>query len=346
MGVPGGSDDEYRSVEFDESFVRAARLREYSASERLSGTVLAVRTRNPWSRAGAHWQILALVVLIAMAFGTAVYMGLRHPDRPAPPARSSTLRIGLVPLVPRGAVPAATADPLFAADGGARYQVGAAGITLPAVRSTAHFTDGQVLQALTIAKEYLVASSLDEDALTGGDLRGVGDLIAAGQQDQFERSLAEPADDGEHAATGWLVRFDPARIALADPRVRVRGTMTFDERGPGELEVDTDHTLVYSVWAKGSGRRPPPSVFTVRRLLTLRFDRGDLAAHQVEVVRASVEAGPLACTSDPSAYFRPLLAGQTAPPAAGTDPYDRRGPMAPACGVLRTAPAPGRTPAG
>lgn len=338
MGVPGGGDEEYRSVVFDESFVRAARLRESSAQERLSGTVRAVRVRHPLARAGAHRQAFVLALLIALAFGSAVYMGIRHPYRPAALAPSGPLRVTLVPLVPQGVVPAATADPLFAADSGSRYRVGAAGITLPAVRATAHFTGDQVLEALTVAKEYLVASSLDEAALTGEDLRMVRDLLAPGELDQFNRSLTRPADDGEHAATGWLVRFDPAHITLADPGVRVQGTMKVSDHGAG-LQVATDHTLVYSVRAAGSGHRPP-SLFTVRRQLRLYFDRDDLIAHQVEVQQASIEAGPLACTSDPSAYFHPLLTGQTAPAGTGTDPFDRHAPMASTCGLLRTVTAP------
>ena len=90
-GGPGGGEDEYRSVVFDESFVRAARLQEFSAQERLSDHAPAVRRRPPLRR-GLSRQALVLVLLIAVAFGTAIYMGVRHPyQSPAgsgPPAVS------------------------------------------------------------------------------------------------------------------------------------------------------------------------------------------------------------------------------------------------------------------
>lgn len=77
-GASAGGEDEYRSVVFDESFVRAARLQEFSAQERLADHAPAVRRRPPLHR-GLSRQALILVLLIAVAFGTAIYMGVRHP---------------------------------------------------------------------------------------------------------------------------------------------------------------------------------------------------------------------------------------------------------------------------
>ncbi|MGW7005039.1 SCO2583 family membrane protein [Streptomyces sp. NPDC054933] len=338
-GVPGGGDDEYRSVVFDESFVRAARIQEFSAQERMGGTASAVRTRRPLGRAGAGRQALVLVLLIALAFGTAIYMGIRHPYRPAAPPDVDPLRITLVPLTPQGPVLVAAADRLFAADDAAHYPVGAEGITLPQISGTDHFSQSQVLQALTTAKEYLVASSLDRAALTGGDVRAVRELLNPGQLEQFDRSLARPADDGQYAATGWLVRFDPARIALADPGVRVRGTMTVNEQGADGLRIFTDHTMVYAVRAVAAGSGQA-SLFTVRRQLKLYFDRADLRNRQIEVQQAAVEAGPLTCAGDPAGYFRPLLAGQSVSSGAGVDPYDHSRPVTSVCGLLRSGPSP------
>ncbi|MCQ4081931.1 hypothetical protein NGB36_15260 [Streptomyces sp. RB6PN25] len=357
QGVPGGGDDEYGSVVFDESFVRAARIQEYSARERMGDAARAVRTRHPWSRGGAQRQVFVLLLLIVLAFGTAVYMGVRHPYRPPLPPQAQPLRITLIPLAPQGPVPEASADPLFTADGGARYRVGADGYTLPPAHATADFSEGEVLQALTIAKDYLVASSLDPAALTGGDVRGVRELLNPGQLDQFDRSLARPADDGQYAATGWLVRFDPARYALAAQQVLVQGTMSVSEPSADGILVTTDHTLVYTVRSVVDGAvagaalgadRPvatPASHFTVRRQLQLYFTRDDLQGHEAEVLQAAVEAGPLACTADSAAYFRPLLAGQAAgAQAAGIDPYDHGRPVASGCGLLNPGPVPSRTP--
>jgi hypothetical protein len=350
QGIPGGGDEEYGSVVFDDSFVRAARIQEYSARERMGVAARAVRARRPWS-SGAYRQAFILVLLILMIFGTAVYMGIRHPYRSPVPPQAQTLRITLIPLAPQGPVPEAAADPLFTAYGGAHSRVGADGYTLPAAHATADFSEDEVLQALTIAKDYLVASSLDPAALTSGDVRGVRELLNPGQLDQFDQSLARPVDDGQYAATGWLVRFDPTRYALADQQVFVRGTMTVSELSPDAIIVSTDHTLVYTVrstmvTSTGSrvgaalrGGAPRASHFTVRRRLQLYFTRGDLQGHEAEILQVAVEAGPLACTADSAAYFRPLLAGQSASAqAAGINPYDRGRSIASGCGLLDPGP--------
>ncbi|MFE2541181.1 SCO2583 family membrane protein [Actinacidiphila glaucinigra] len=339
-GSPGGGEDEYRSVVFDESFVRAARIQEFSARERLDGSARSVRTRRLWARGGAPRQALVLVLLIAVAFGTAVYLGIRNPyDPPAPPV-AEPLRITLLPLAPTAAVAAVDRARPFAGQRAEHYRAGGDGYALPPARRTAHFSESQVMQALVSAKEYLVASSADPDALTGGDVRTVRTMLDPGQLDQFDHSLERPADDGRHAATGWLVRFDPGRIALADDEVRVRGTMTVAEAGEEALEVVTDHTLVYAVQsaAGGSGQA---SLFTVRRELRLRFDRADLRDKHVEVLQAAVEAGPLSCVGSPVAHFLPLLAGQRPPVQPGVDPHDHRHEISSVCGVLAPAPAAG-----
>ncbi|MCP3817684.1 hypothetical protein NLX86_05915 [Streptomyces sp. A3M-1-3] len=337
-GVPAGGEDEYRSVVFDESFVRAARLQEYSAQERITDHAPAVRSRPVWAGRRGPTQALALVLVIALAFGMAIYMGMRHPYAPPPADRAEPLRMTVIPLAPEGTVPGGTPADLFAHSPAAQFRVGAAGITLPAVRRTAHFSDSQVATALSTAKDYLVESSLDPDVLSGGTDRPVRVLLDPDQVAQFDRSLNSPADDGRHAATGWLVRFAPAKIALADPEVRVRGTMRFSEAGPDMIEVVTDHTFVYAVWEAGAGpgRADGASLFTVRRELHLRFDRDDLRTHRAELHLSYVQAGPQACAPDPSSHFQPLLPGRkaTSEGPAGTDPYATGRATAALCGSL------------
>ncbi|KUL56518.1 hypothetical protein [Streptomyces sp. NRRL S-1521] len=367
-GAPGGGEDEYRSVVFDESFVRAARLQEYSARERMIDHARAVR-RRPALRRGLSRQAMILVVLIAVAFGTAIYMGVRHPY-PGPPAkRPDPLRMTVIPLSPQGRVPGAEAvADLYARSPAARYRVGASGINLPPARRTAHFSDSQVTSALTTAKDYLVESSLDPDVLTGGSPSSVRLLLDPELYDQFDRSFRSPAADGRHAPTGWLVRFDPTRTALADRRVRVQGTLRVTETDKGTLEVSTDHTFVYAVrgasggdgsgmdkasggsgkdkasGGSGTGRasgEAKASLFTVRRELQFRFDRDDLRMHQAELFASATQAGPLTCAADAVSHLRPLLAGERAKAGgpAGTDPYATG--RAPAlCGTLADAAQP------
>lgn len=360
----GGGDDEFRSEElrsvvFDEDFVRAARLQEFSAQERMGEHARAVRSRSIWSTGapgsrtgtpgrGAR-QGMLLVLLIATAFACAVYMGLRNPYVPPPGGPAEPLSSTVVPLAPAAAVPGGQPADLYATSPAADYRVGAAGITLPAVRRTHHFTDAQVVTALSIAKDYLVQSSLDPDILAGSTSRPVRVLLDPDQLAQFDRSMTAPSGDGRHAATGWLVRFDPATAVVADSRVRVSGTLAFAEVNPEVLEVLTDHTFVYAVRpATGApAAADGASLFTVRRELRLRFDREDLGARRAELASAYVLAGPQACSSDPADGFRPLLAGAaptTVGPAA-SDPYASGHPRRTAglCGVLAPAATPPAT---
>ncbi|OKK19510.1 hypothetical protein AMK16_15565 [Streptomyces sp. CB00455] len=356
-GIGGGDDefrsddhrpDEFRSVVFDEDFVRAARLQEYSAQERMGEHARAVRSRSFWSTGAAPRtstpgrgarQGMLLVLLIATAFAVAVYMGLRNPYVPAPAGHTEPLSSTVVPLAPPSPVPGGRPADLYADSPAADYRVGAAGITLPAVRRTAHFTDAQIVTALSIAKDYLVQSSLDPDILSGAASRPVRVLLDPDQLAQFDRSMTSPSGDGRHAATGWLVRFDPGTAVVADPRVRVGGTLAYEELTPDTLVVITDHTFVYAVRpATGAPADDGASLFTVRRELRMRFDREDLAARRAELAAAYVMAGPQDCSADPAGGFRPLLAGAgpTTVGPAPSDPYAGGDPRRTAglCGVL------------
>ncbi|MFE7772826.1 hypothetical protein ACFU5O_02795 [Streptomyces sp. NPDC057445] len=354
-GLPGGGEDEYRSVVFDESFIRAARLQEFSARERMADHARAVRSRPGWwARTGA--KPFLLVLLIALAFGTAIYMGVRHPYQP-PPRPAEPLRSMVVPLAPRDPVPGGDPAELYAHSPAAQFRIGAAGITLPAALRTGNFSESQVMTALTIAKDYLVESSLDPDVLTGAALRPVRVLLDPDQLDQFDQSFDTPADDGRHAATGWLVRFDPAKVALAEPEVRVQGTLRVVDAGPNALEVISDHTFAYALRpapGTGPGQRTgagdsvvpgdpagvqnadEASLFTVRRELHFRFDRDDLRTHRAELLFSYLQAGPMACSADASGALQPLLAGgrttSGGPPV--TDPYETGRAAAALCGAL------------
>ncbi|MFC5170536.1 hypothetical protein [Streptomyces mutomycini] len=336
---PSGGEDEYRSLVFDESFVRAARLQEFSAQERMGVHARAVRSlprrgnRRRRPRTG-----IALVVLIALAFATAVYIGFRNPY-PAPVVRrAEPLRTTVVPLAPQGPVPGGTAEALLAEGPAGAHRTGASGINFPSVRRTRSFSDSQVTIALATVKDYLVGSSLDPDVLTGGVVRPVGRLLDPDQTAQFDRSMDSPADDGEHSATGWLVRFDPAEVELADPDIRVHGTLSYAEAGADTLEVVSDHTFTYALRPVASGPHlaDGASLFTVRRVLTFLLDQEDIRLHRLEVRSAYVQAGPQSCSAATAGALRPLLAGRRGDTrgTAGTDPYATGVPTAAICGTL------------
>ncbi|MEU9758814.1 hypothetical protein [Streptomyces sp. NPDC047985] len=346
--TPGGGEDEYRSLVFDESFVRAARLKEFSAQERIADHTPAVRSLPPRRFKAGSRAAIALVLLIALAFGTAVYMGLRHPYQVPVGRKAEALRSTVIPLAPRGPVSGGTAADLLSRSPAAQFARGVAGINPPPSRATDNFSDNQVATALATVKDYLVASSLDPDVLTGHALRPVEMLLDPDQMAQFERSMHRPDDDGQHAPAGWLVRFDPAKVALASPDIRVRGTLSYSEAGADTLEVVSDHTFTYTLRPADSGpqRMGGASLFTVRRELHFRFDREDLRLHRLELRTSYVQAGPQACPSDTTGVLRPLLAGQHATPRspAGTDPYDTARPTGALCGTLVVSSPPAPAP--
>ncbi|MFD0021409.1 hypothetical protein [Streptomyces sp. NPDC058382] len=343
-----GGEDEYRSLVFDESFVRAARLQEFSAQERMGEHARAVRSLPGRTLRTGSRTALVLIVLIALAFGTAVFMGFRHPYQTPVGRRAEALRMTFVPLAPRGTVPAGTPAGLFAESPAAHYPEGAEGINPPVAGRTDNFSASQVVAALATVKNYLVASSLDPDVLGGNTVRPVEALLDPDQTVQFERSMSGPYGDGRHAATGWLVRFDPAEVAPA-PEVRVRGTLRYAEVGADALEVVSDHTFTYALRPAVSGPQQADgaSLFTVRRELRFRLDREDLRLGRVEVRTSDVQAGPQSCTADTSGALRPLLAGRRAVSRgpAGTDPYETDRPTAALCGTLEVSSPPSRAPA-
>ncbi|MFD8645069.1 hypothetical protein ACFV14_32750 [Streptomyces zaomyceticus] len=345
-GLPGG-EDEYRSVVFDEAFVRAAHLQEFSARERMGEYAQAVRSRpSAWEGRSSSRQAILLVLLILLAFGTAIYLGVRNPYQPPVDQRAEPLRTTVVPLAPKGPVVGGVPDRLFDNSPVAEYRTGAAGINLPVAGRTTHFAESQVVTALSIAKDYLVASSLEPDVLSGATVRPARLLLDPDQLEQFDRSVETPADDGRHALAGWLVRFDPRQVVLADPAARVQGTLRFEETSPDTLDVTADHTYTYAVRPAGQGAGPvgAASLFTVHREVHFRFDREDLRMHRAELVTSTAEVGPQACGADTTGSVKPLLAGARAPEAGGpvvTDPYATGRPAAPSlCGALAPSAQP------
>lgn len=334
-----GNEDEYRSVVFDESFVRAARIQELSARERLGGHYSrAVRPRIGMGPFGSlPRQAVALLLLVAMAFAAAVYFGVSSPHRLAAQPTGNQLTVSLVALSPTSPV-TAVADPKNPFAGlPASYADGSAGLGAPAGSATAHFTKVEVGRALDTAQRFLVASSLAPAGLVQGETSEVRTLITSGEQAQYDQSVGNPRDDQHHAATGWLVRFDPGQVALAADTVKTTGSMKVTEADSGTLEVTTDHTFVYALRPAGTDNSAPVSLFSVRRELRFEFDRTDIAAGRTRLVDAVEQAGPTSCGDSMADHLQPILAGVTptavpSPPAV--NPGDHSHPAWQLCGVL------------
>ncbi|MDH6578706.1 hypothetical protein [Kitasatospora sp. MAP5-34] len=341
-GTPdgAGNDDEYGAVVFDESFVRAARIQELSARERLGGQYTrAVRPRIFFGPLGTlPRQAVVLLLLVAMAFAAAVYFGVSSPRRLSAQPTGNQLTVSLVALAPSSPVTAVpdTKNPFARLPAG--YADGAAGLGVPAASATAHFTKPEVAKALNTAQQFLVASALTPAELVQGETSVVRTLITPGEQAQYDQSIADPRDDQHHAATGWLVRFDPGQVALAAGNVKVAGSMQVTEADSGTLEITTDHTFVYALRPAGTDGSAPVDLFSVRRELRFEFDRTDLGAGRARLVDSVVQAGPTACGSRQADYLQPVLAAPApvppASPAPAVSPGDHSRPAWQLCGTL------------
>ena len=113
-----------------------------------------------------------------------------------------------------------------------------------------------MLTALTTAKDYIVrVLARPGRAHRRRRARRCGCCSTRTSSTSSTRASTSPAADGRHAATGWLVRFDPAEVALADPEIRVQGTLRVAETRPDTLEVTADHTFVYALRPAGADAR-------------------------------------------------------------------------------------------
>ncbi|MHA6759908.1 SCO2583 family membrane protein [Streptacidiphilus sp. PAMC 29251] len=375
-GGPGG-EDEFRSVVFDESFVRAARIQELSAQERTSSGTRPVRRRGLRGGGGLSRQALALMLLVSMAFAAAVYLGTKHPYTPVR-GSAAELSISLLPLQagPAGVptltpelptasgsasagasasasgsssasssaspTPSSNASPTASAPGSPSasqpvemlpdaYPSGSNGLGLPNPRHTDNFSKTQVLQALQLVQHYLEVSSLSPNVLTGGDTDAVRNLLASGQYAQFDQSISKPTDDRRHAATGWMVRFDPRQVKLAPGQpILDQGTMNFAEVGANTLELTSDYTFVYalaqtpaaiaSASAASAAATPlqprttalaaphPVVLFTVRREITYRFTAADIDDGHLELSDSVTQIGATSCDVDQSRFLQPVFA--------------------------------------
>ncbi|MFD0330600.1 hypothetical protein ACFQZC_26365 [Streptacidiphilus monticola] len=338
---------------FDESFVRAARIQELSASERLGGGAGSHSTRRRGMR-GLPRQALALMLLIALAFAAAVYMGVRHPY-PEVPSTATQLSIEIVPLQPgpsaspsrkaaAGAVVPSLGDPWGSATAYQTYVPFDTAQWTENPHATTHFTKSQVNDAMRIVWGYLGDSTDNPAVLSGRDTDAVAKWLTAGQRRQFDASISAPARDGRHELTGWMVRFNQAEWVLATTEVRVAPSsahaITFSELEDGSLEVVSDYTSVYALLPARDPQNPQAlTFFSVRRQIHYRLTAADIAENHVELVHSVVQAGPMAC-EDPgiASYLTPYAAATAAASGAsavpGVDPADHSQPADALCGRL------------
>lgn len=250
------------------------------------------------------------------------------------------------PTGPPDAVPEqrATLRRPFAGSPAEAWGDGADAIVPPAAIAYFAVTEDRVADGLRLAKDLLVATSLDPAVLAGGSTDAATRLVDAhtgGARASLAGSLAHPtpADD----PTALLSRFGPETRLVADT-VKVRGRMTLGVGDTyGGARILADYTFVYPVRkATDTGASPQITRTVVRRTVTIELP--------ADVRRP---AGPDALLLDGwtaqvagadcgvhDGFLHPYFDGggtraAALPHGPSVDPYDRSKPLADGTGTLR-----------
>ena len=222
----------------------------------------------------------------------------------------------VVPLAPRGAVPGGTTRATCTRTAPPpQFRIGAAGITLPAARRTAellrqpgrHRPDHR--QGLPGASPRSTRTS----SPAAGPPARAGCCSTRDQLDQFDRSMTSPAADGRHAATGWLVRFDPAQRRARRPRDPGPGHPRMPPRRlrtPWRSPPTTPSSTRCGRPARTADRRTAPRCSPSGASCTSASTGRTCGCTGWSCVVAYVQAGPQACSADAAGRLRPLLAGR------------------------------------
>ncbi len=139
------------------------------------------------------------------------------------------------------------------------YEIGEAGIKVPAATAVDGFTEDEVAAALDTVKQALIAGRLDESMLYDHDRTALKALFSPAGAEELDTWFDEKI--GGIVATMIAPGFE-----LTDHGVRVSGEMTFQattiEDGIAALEVHTNFVWVYPF--TGDLKEPGDHLVTVR----------------------------------------------------------------------------------
>ena len=307
----------------------------------------AVRRRPPLRR-GLSRQALILVLLIAVAFGTAIYMGVRHPyQTPAARQPVEPLRMTVIPLAPQGRVPgAADAEYLYAHSPAAQFRVGAEGIT--AARLAAH---------RALLRQPGGGRPDHRQGLPRASPRSYPDVLTGGQHVRSVRVLLDPRPARpvrpEFRAPGRRRAARAHRLAgslrpdaaPSSPtrKIRVAGHAAGhrDRRGHPRGHRRPHLRLRAAARPAPDAHGPRPPCSPSGASCTSASTATTCACTRPSWSSPTSRPGPLSCAEDSANHLRPLLAGQTAKAGgpAGTDPYATGGATA-LCGSLAPSAQP------
>jgi hypothetical protein len=242
---------------------------------------------------------------------------------------------------PTGPTGLASFDHPFAGSPAEQWAEGADAITLPTARPVGAMSRDQVAAALQSTKDYLIATNLDPQVLSGGFPQRALDAIdplESDTRDRFEAAFRSPSNDNNPLS--YATRYNPRELKPVGTVVKARGQMTFAEDQYGSVLVSADYTFVYA-FTKADGSTDQVVRVIMRREVGMRVadpSRVRVTAGKLWLVRDDSNFGNSGCDVH-DGYVHPGFA--FAQPSGGTptgsvvDPYDRSHPLPKGTGVCR-----------
>ncbi|MGW0843503.1 hypothetical protein ACWD26_25810 [Streptomyces sp. NPDC002787] len=225
----------------------------------------------------------------------------------------------------------------------ARWADGAAGITVPAARTTGWMDAAQVERALKQSKEFLVAAGLDSRVLRGERPSKAIAVLNPHQKDVQEylrTALSAKAPTPETDPLLLFSRFQPDQARLVGDVVKTRGRLSYREGERGAVEVTADVTFVYPLTPAETAAAGDGEVVRtiVRREVVMSWDDPAKVITEpgtMSLVSYALEVTNGGCSAS-TGYFTPPFGTAEEQSADGdrhVDPYDRSKPVDKSDGV-------------
>ncbi|WP_308297189.1 MULTISPECIES: hypothetical protein [unclassified Streptomyces] len=225
------------------------------------------RRRTVWSALGVLLAVAVAVIALNPSAALSWLPGGAAPEAAAASASPLAPETGRPSGAPAGTAGLPTRKRPFTGSPAERWAAGADAIEVPKAKAVAGVSAARIETALRLTKDFLVASNLDREVLNGAQPKKALALIDPLQKDylsELRAGLRRPTVEND--PTWTFTRFDPDRVELVGPDVRVRGRMTVEPGGTaGQALIRADYTFVYPLARAGGGKEVVRTI--VRRIV-------------------------------------------------------------------------------
>jgi len=312
----GLTDEELSGLILDESFVRAAAVKEPPAAERDTASPIAAPPRParlglsppPRTRAPFTWVRRRLATIIVVVLVAAMVAGSIGPFAARRPVDDST----------DDGEEAASRPPAspFAGTPAADYADGAAGLVFPSAAAVEGFATAEVALALHSVRRALAASSLNESVISGASLLPYLDIV--GPETRAAAEAASAGHGSETSLTYFVTRFPVEMADLVPARVKASGSFTYRSAGSDGLTIEGRHVFAYAlVPAAARDAVHLAEVVIVRRDTEWRVRPGPEGLARPELLKADVATSGH-CLVDDGGFVWPRFSSPPGPIRAGT----------------------------